>query len=339
MSKVSVIMPVYNAERYLREAIESVLKQTYTDFELFLINDRSTDNSMEICREYSKKDHRIVLLENNSENHGPGPTRNIGLDRATGEYIYFMDADDWIEYELLEQTVNRIEKDHSDMVAFGSVNEFYGEHRKSERSPEFKKNIWTREEIKDNILEYRKVRSITLWSHLIQHRVIGNLRFENILLGEDEYFFFDILTKIESISYLNQWFYHYRILSGSTCHKWHKDYVEYRCVKWTYERRFWESMHPEISQIEYTEILMMNYLGIIYELALPVCPLKFSEKWKNVKKAQEYMEVGMYRQYINVSKKRGLEKIKYFLIKNKMEKLMLILGIIYLKWKKKELPV
>ena len=93
MSKVSIIMPVYNAERYLREAIESVLRQTYTNFELILINDRSSDNSGAICREYGEKDARIVLLENDTEMHGPGPTRNIGLEHAAGEYIYFMDAD------------------------------------------------------------------------------------------------------------------------------------------------------------------------------------------------------------------------------------------------------
>ena len=91
---VSVIMPVYNAERYLSEAIESVLNQTYTDFELLLINDRSTDKSKEICQEYAQKDNRIVLLENDTENHGPGSARNIGLDNATGEFIIFVDADE-----------------------------------------------------------------------------------------------------------------------------------------------------------------------------------------------------------------------------------------------------
>ena len=105
MSKVSIIMPVYNAEKYLCEAIESVLKQTYADFELLLINDMSTDNSKQICIEYAKRDRRIVLLENNSESHGPGSTRNIGLDYATGVYIYFMDADDWIDEILLQCAV------------------------------------------------------------------------------------------------------------------------------------------------------------------------------------------------------------------------------------------
>ena len=107
MSKVSVILPVYNAEKYLNEAIESILKQTYTDFELLLINDQSTDNSKAICEEYSKKDNRIILLENNSEIHGPGPTRNIGLDNVTGEFIYFMDADDWIDECLLKCGIHR----------------------------------------------------------------------------------------------------------------------------------------------------------------------------------------------------------------------------------------
>ena len=102
MKKVSIIMPVYNAERYLREAVDSVLRQTYTAFELLLINDRSSDESVAICREYEERDSRIVLLENDTETHGPGPTRNIGLNHAGGEYILFLDADDWIEDRILQ---------------------------------------------------------------------------------------------------------------------------------------------------------------------------------------------------------------------------------------------
>ena len=121
MEKVSIIMPVYNVEKYLRKAIESVLKQTYAEFELLLINDRSTDNSKEICREYCKKDSRIILFENDSDIHGPGPTRNIGLNHARGEYIYFMDADDWIEDCLLQCAVNRMKETNADVVQFGAV--------------------------------------------------------------------------------------------------------------------------------------------------------------------------------------------------------------------------
>ena len=334
MSKVSVIMPIYNAEKYLSEAIESVLNQTYANFELLLINDASTDRSKEICNEYSKKDSRIVMLENSSENHGPGPTRNIGLDYATGEYIYFMDADDWVENELLELAVKRIEKDGSDMVAFGSINEFFGERRKSQKSQEFKKSIWTKEEIRKDIIEYWSIRSITLWSHLIRKNIIENIRFENIVVSEDDCFFLDILTGIGSISYLNCWLYHYRILPGSICHKWHKNTVEFQCIKWEHEKKLLKSICPTISQTEYTEILMMSYLRIIYELALPWCPLKFHEKWEKIIISQKDIEINDYRKYINVRRKKGMEKIKFYLVRKRMEKLLLFLGIISLKWKK-----
>ena len=123
MPRVSIIIPVYNAEKYPGEAIASVLRQTYADFELLLVNDSSTDRSKEICMEKEKKDDRIVLLENDSELHGPGPTRNIGLDHATGEYLYFMDADDWIEDRLLECAVHRMQETGADMVQFGAFYE------------------------------------------------------------------------------------------------------------------------------------------------------------------------------------------------------------------------
>ena len=121
MKTVSVIMPVYNTEKYLSEAIESVLNQTYSDFELLLINDRSTDNSKQICIDYSKKDNRIRFFDNNTGEHGPGPTRNIGLDNAKGEYVYFMDSDDWIEKELLVDTVTKAEETGADLVPFGFI--------------------------------------------------------------------------------------------------------------------------------------------------------------------------------------------------------------------------
>lgn len=336
MPKVSVIMPVYNAEKYAGEAIESVLRQTCADFELLLINDRSTDRSKEICVEYSKKDSRIVLLENDSQIHGPGPTRNIGLDYAKGEYIYFMDADDWGEPDLLEQAINRIEADHSDMVAFGSIVELYGDARRSQKSPAFQKSIWTKEEIQSNISEYWKVRSITLWSHLIRKRIVENIRFVNIPIAEDDCFFLDILPRIKSISYLNLWLYHYRVLPESSCHKWHENVVEVQCVKWTHEKKMQENLCPSITKTVYTEFLLMNYLRIVYELAHPRCPLSFGDKWAEIEKAQKYMEIENYRKYITVNGKEWTEKIKCILVKHKKENIILLLGSLYLKGKRKQ---
>ena len=150
---VSIIMPIYNAERYLKEAIESVLNQNYTNFELLLINDRSTDNSKDICEKYAEKYNKIVLLENNTENHGPGPTRNIGLDNATGDFIYFMDADDWIDKSLLEICIDRMRETNADIVQVGV------EYRWNDGKGSFKQYhngncLITREDIK-KVFEYR----------------------------------------------------------------------------------------------------------------------------------------------------------------------------------------
>lgn len=334
MPKVSIIVPVYNAESYLAEAIESVLKQTCRDFELLLIDDRSTDNSLKICEGYRAKDGRITVLENHSEKHGPGPARNIGLEYAAGEYIYFMDADDWIEPDLLEQALNRIQEDSSDLVSFGSIREYFGKRHISQRSRAFETRIWTSEEIRCNILEYWKVRSITLWSHLIRHRAIGDLRFADIPLSEDDCFFYQLLTRVTSVSYLNQWLYHYRILPSSISHQWNARWMECHAVRWAHTRAFLNEMCPSISETDYTELMLMWYLRSVYELALPWCPYSFSMKKQCMKTIQIRMELDRYREYIRLDNKKALDKLKCGLIKGKMDTLVLLLGCILLKWKR-----
>lgn len=113
MTKLSIIVPVYNAELYLKRCLESILNQTFQDFEIICINDCSTDNSPEILREYSDKRLKII---NNEKNLGAALTRNAGITSAKGEYIYFLDADDYIDKEYLEKMVEKIEKENCDIV-------------------------------------------------------------------------------------------------------------------------------------------------------------------------------------------------------------------------------
>lgn len=102
---LSVIVPVYNAEEYLRKCIDSILYQTYSDLELLLINDGSTDSSGAVCDEYARRDERVRVIH--KENGGVSSTRNLGLDLAQGEWITFVDADDWIEHETYEKFSHR----------------------------------------------------------------------------------------------------------------------------------------------------------------------------------------------------------------------------------------
>ena len=112
---ISVIVPVYNAEKYIRRAIESILSQTYTDYEFIIINDGSVDNTKNIILSF--QDDRIVYLEN-KKNSGPGASRNKGIDKAKGEYIMFIDSDDYIEPNTLEDAFNAAKKYDADVVRY-----------------------------------------------------------------------------------------------------------------------------------------------------------------------------------------------------------------------------
>lgn len=113
---ISVIIPVYNVEAYLRECVESVLKQTYQNFEIILVDDGSTDSSGDICDEYAGNDERICVIH--QKNSGPSKTRNTGLENANGKYIYFLDSDDYIERNALELLINTAETNNADLVFF-----------------------------------------------------------------------------------------------------------------------------------------------------------------------------------------------------------------------------
>lgn len=118
MALVSVVMPIYNAEKYVSQAIESVLKQTLTDFELILVDDGSTDNSLEICQAYGEKDARIRVIH--QANGGICAARNCGLEMAKGEYLAFIDNDDVYLPDLLEENYNLAKRYHADILKYGN---------------------------------------------------------------------------------------------------------------------------------------------------------------------------------------------------------------------------
>lgn len=120
MKTVSVIIPVYNVEKYLRKCLDSVTAQTYTALEIICVNDGSPDNSSEILEEFAKKDSRVKII--NQANKGLSGARNTGIEAATGDYIVFLDSDDWIDTEAVESAVGKTE--NADTVMWGYVREF-----------------------------------------------------------------------------------------------------------------------------------------------------------------------------------------------------------------------
>lgn len=327
---VSIIVPVYNAERYLSEAIESVLNQTYTNFELILINDRSTDNSQEICGKYAEKDNRIVLLANNTENHGPGPTRNIGLDNATGEFIYFMDADDWIDKSLLQCAVGRMSETNADIVQFGVVYE-----RDGIKDPMVYcysgKALLTREEIKNDFSNFFNDNRMSLWLKFFRKKTIEGIRFDSIINGEDTAYVLDALCNAQTIAYIPKNMYHYRYVEGSTSHSWVETTIECQKVLWNHKRKYLESFENKMDMLSYATVAYDSYIWAIYQLSSNLCPLSYKERKRQLLSLNYEIQFEKYRKQCPLKWQHGISKIKYILVKYRLENLLLFFGPLFLR--------
>lgn len=230
--KVSVIVPVYNVEKYLRKCLDSVLKQTLKEIEIILINDGSTDYSGEICNEYSKKDSRIKVLH--KKNEGIATARNSGLEIAIGEFIMFVDSDDWIEENMVETMYLKAKENNLDVV---QAQYLRTDNIKSNCSiNKFSNNIieeLKREVISGNLYTY-------VWDKIYKRSFIisDKIKFREKYIFEDWYFFMDVITKCNNYSIINDVVYNYRIRNCSLSRKCsletvaliiqlHKDKIEY----------------------------------------------------------------------------------------------------------------
>ena len=204
-SLVSIIVPIYNAEKYLDSCIQSVLRQTYTNWELILIDDGSTDKSGRIAEEYGFADERITVFH--QKNLGVSLARNQGIDEATGNYVVFLDADDELIEDCLAKTVNIAEETNADVVAV----------RSCENQELFQDRIiWTGAEALENSLKDHLF-TYSACAKLIRREFIGKTRFTpDIRINEDSYFVFQLLCKQNVFVLTNDVIYFYRANSESS---------------------------------------------------------------------------------------------------------------------------
>lgn len=208
MPKLSVIIPVYNAEKFLSRCIESIINQTFLNMEIILVNDGSTDNSLTICREYAEKDGRIKVID--KKNEGSGPTRNMGIEVASGEYLAFPDSDDRMELDAYERCVEIIEESNADLLVFGMKTEVYTDSlNRVERIvldeiPE--REYQTEEEFRNNwAWLYKNMDMGSPCNKIYRKSIIDKyeLRFPNLRRMQDGVFnmyYYDKITSFKSIS-------------------------------------------------------------------------------------------------------------------------------------------
>ena len=216
MCQISVIIPVFNVEKYLKECLLSVVNQTFQDIEILCINDGSTDNSLNILEEFKKKDSRIKIIT--QKNHGLGASRNVGLKNAKGKYIYFLDSDDYIDLKTLEILYENIESNKSDIVLFKLQS--FDNNSIHKRGVGFKID-----EIFDNVdfdmftFDYHDVKKHVLNSSysaclkLYKKEFLDrydDFYFPEEILFEDVLFHVKVMLRASEISFVNDSLYYYR---------------------------------------------------------------------------------------------------------------------------------
>ena len=227
----SVVMPVYGVEKHLKQAVESVLAQTYKNFEIILVDDASPDECPLICEEYAKKYGNIKCIHH-EQNKGLSAARNTGLSYVSGEYVTFMDSDDYINSDLLERVKVSLDENFADCVVFGVREEYFNREDKLSRVYELtyseEKLISSKEEARAEAIRLEEKTFLGYaWNKFYRTERINekNLTFEKVTLIEDIVFNIHFFEDITSLNILNTAPYHYmKRIDGSLTNKFVKDY-------------------------------------------------------------------------------------------------------------------
>lgn len=214
---VSIIVPVYNSERHLRKCLISLCEQSYEEIEILLINDGSTDYSLEICKEFQEKDKRVIIMS--QENSGVSAARNKGIDVSKGEYICFVDSDDSVETGYIEKYINTATETNADIV-IGGVTEVHGNikkmktHKQEARVVEGTEILPLAYSLLDNRTDAEETFNPQImgypWCRIYKKSIIGGTRFNcNIFIREDAVFNLEVFNRATRISIIDYAGYNY----------------------------------------------------------------------------------------------------------------------------------
>lgn len=326
---VSIIMPVYNCERFLSESIESVISQSYKNWELLIVDDGSKDKSVSIIESYVAKDSRIRFYKNESGEHGPGSARNYGMEQIQGKYTYFIDSDDWIEKDLLQDTVTLAEQKGADIVPFGYIIEDNGKKIKKPLKP-------------CGNFEYQDFKNIAneivrgTWAsckELIRTELLLNVRQNKYKTGEDICFQMDLLCNVRKVCGIDKEYYHYRIVKDSITHsdKWDDMFMESYIAIWDKERKFLEYCGLDDSSQIVKNAAIERYTWCLYCLCEKRCPLSLTKKYRQIKYIANMMDINNFKNKFKCTSYSGIRKIVKLLVKYNLEMMLILVGTLYFK--------
>ena len=276
--KISVIVPIYNVEAYLRQCLDSIVGQTYRNLEIILVDDGSPDNCGKICDEYAKKDERIIVIH--KENEGLSAARNDALDKASGEWTLFIDSDDWCDSKLCERALQTAEKYDADVVIYDFIHEGSPYHEtKHYRVKSFPENFVTDDAaiisgMQLSALSKKYTPISTAWSQgfpwdkLFRTAMIekNHLRFAtNVRANEDVIFAIHAFQYAKRIAYIGEPLYHWRHNPTSIGNKFTPDRVE--IDREIYQEMFRIGQEYKLSE-EYYDALNVRVVELICSCGL-----------------------------------------------------------------------
>lgn len=306
MVKVSVVIPVYNVEKFLGECLDSIVNQSLEDIEIICINDGSTDNSLNILNDYAKKDNRIII--SSQKNGGHAVATNKGMKMAKGKYLYLMDSDDILELTALEETYKYAEQKNADVVLFQSMNYDNDENKY------YKSELYSMDSVADfigdSVVNFEDLGElifkipVTPWSKLYNNSFIKkiNVKFPEGLIFDDNVFFWDILFNAERIVFLKKYLFTRRWYNYSSTTNGDYRFIDSIAISNLILERF-----DKYGQLE-------KFKSILYNRKIHITHVRFQkikEEFKQdyfKKLHEDFVSIvsnGLYDDYINVLNKRN----------------------------------
>lgn len=300
---ISIIVPIYKVEKYLEKCINSIIKQTYKNLEIILVDDGSPDNCGKICDEYAKKDSRIKVIH--KPNGGISDARNAGIQMATGDYIGFVDSDDYIEKDMYEILINNLKKEKADISVISNY-EVYGNKIINTK----KQGIYAVMSSEETIIKMNSFGyfGVGLWDKLYKAELFKELDFPKGKKSEDWYIIYKLVDKAQKIVYQSIPKYYYCQRNGSITHS---SDINYDSIEASKEAiNFIKDKYPNALKSAYTMYIFAN-IGVYDKLLL----YKHIEnrKMKMKKIREEINSIYENMEMKNLSKKRYMQLV---LIKN-----------------------
>lgn len=312
---ISIVVPVYNGEKYIEDCLKSILFQTYTDWELLLIDNASTDNSLQMCRDYAVRDERVQVLHQH-HNMGVSVARNLGIEKARGEFITFIDIDDWIEPDYLEKMYSVQKKKNADMIICEYYKAFDKDRELLKDSQQKKPTVISKKDIEEERQEKKKFQlkvyeskeyldkyflkgNTHCWGVLFERELLDGIYFpKGITIGEDMLFLLAIAQKAKTIVVTNyKGYYYYINEDGAMKKKFTPSYMD-QIVCWEKALKIIEANYPEL--ITKTEsIIVVSILLVVGKL---------SELSKEERKQYAVEEAACYQAFQKYAQKKEIRK-------------------------------